>query len=125
MVPANDGDFSRRWAYVKKFFTKQWLAANGEEQIISDSQQKNRRRGVWQRRFWEHAIRNKKDYEQHCDYIHYNPVKHGLVKCPHLWKYSSFSQFVCEGRYQPDWGCECEKPVKAPRFDEIENSVGE
>jgi hypothetical protein len=56
-------------------------------------------RGVWQRRFWEHAIRDERDFSLHCDYIHYNPVRHGLVKSPREWKHSTFDRFVRTGVY--------------------------
>ena len=124
-LPENDGDFSRRWAFIKKYFTKQWLATNGPEQVVSNSNRKNRRRGVSQRRFWEHVIRYEKDYERHCDYVHYNPVKHGFVSCPHLWRYTSFHRFVSENYYPRDWGCECTKRVPVRRFDDIEKTTGE
>jgi len=58
---------------------------------------------VWQRRFWEHCIRDTKDFEAHCDYIHYNPVKHGLVDKPVDWEYSSFHRYIREGKYSVGW----------------------
>jgi putative transposase len=61
-------------------------------------------KGIWQLRFWEHAIRDEADYERHCDYIHYNPVKHGLVNSPSDWIYSSFSEFLENGKYDIDSG---------------------
>ena len=57
-----------------------------------------------QRRFWEHHIRDEKDYAAHMDYIHFNPVKHGLVKSPKDWPYSTFYQYVAHGLYDRDWG---------------------
>ena len=57
-----------------------------------------------QRRFWEHVIRDEEDFRIHCDYIHYNPVKHGLARRALDWKYSTFRQFVARGIYPPDWG---------------------
>ena len=63
---------------------------------------------VWQRRFWEHQIRDEKDFARHVEYIHYNPVKHGLVKSPHDWAYSSFHCYVKQGIYKSDWGAGCE-----------------
>ena len=54
---------------------------------------------------WEHALRDKRDYARHFDYIHYNPVKHGLVKCPRNWLYSTFHRWVKQGVYDPQWGC--------------------
>jgi len=106
-LSTDDSDYSRRWAWIKKEFTKAWLAGHGKEQSRSDSRLRNRRRGVWQRRFWEHAIRNDDDLIDHVEYIHYNPIKHGLVKCPHNWPYSSFHRYVAQGVYPQDWGCAC------------------
>ncbi len=67
---------------------------------------------VWQRRFWEHKIRNEKDYEIHCNYIHYNPVKHGLVSSPKDWVFSTFHRYVKNGTYSEDWGSL--KPIGLP-----------
>jgi putative transposase len=61
---------------------------------------------IWQRRFWKHQIRNEQDFAQHVDYIHYNPVRHGLVMVPKDWGYSSFHGYVRDGGYSLDWvGC--------------------
>lgn len=61
-------------------------------------------RGIWQRRFWEHAIRDEEDYARHVDYIHYNPVKHGYVSRVTDWSYSSFHDYVARGVLPEDWG---------------------
>jgi putative transposase len=103
-LPPGDTDYSIRWSWIKKEFAKCWLAEGGTEQPISDSRRRNRRRGVWQRRFWEHLIRDEDELERLCDYIHYNPVKHGLVRGPRDWPYSSFHRFVKLGSYSADWG---------------------
>jgi len=58
---------------------------------------------VWQWRFWDHIIRDQRDFNKHLDYIHYNPVKHGLVSSPLEYPHSSFAQYVDEGFYRPDW----------------------
>jgi putative transposase len=113
-LPDGDSDFSTRWSALKRVFTQSWLGTGGPEQPRSASRRHNRRRGVWQRRFWEHLIRDETDFERHCDYIHYNPVKHGLVRCPHEWPYSSFRRFVRDGRYEADWACACRKPRREP-----------
>ena len=63
-----------------------------------------RESGLWQRRYWEHAIRDDADLERHIDYIHFNPVKHGLVSRVWDWPYSSFKQYVQRGDLPPDWG---------------------
>jgi putative transposase len=68
------------------------------------SMQKKGEKGIWQRRFWEHTIRDERDYRTHCDYIHYNPVKHGLVNSPRDWPHSSFHKFVEKGLYAESWG---------------------
>jgi putative transposase len=103
-LPQGDTAYSLRWAWIKKEFTKAWVAGGGTEEVVSDSRRKNRRRGVWQRRFWEHSIGDEADLERHHDYIHYNPVKHGLVSAPKSWPYSSFHRFVRLGAYPTDWG---------------------
>jgi putative transposase len=59
---------------------------------------------IWQRRFWEHQIRDDDDCKRHTDYIHYNPVKHGLAASPLTWRFSSFHRYVQEGIYHPEWG---------------------
>src|SRR5688500_3734522 len=70
-LPRGDSDYSSRWKRIKKAFTRTWIAAGGWEGDVSDSRQRNRRRGVWQRRFWEHVIRDKADFERHLNYIHF------------------------------------------------------
>ncbi|WZO99540.1 transposase [Isosphaeraceae bacterium EP7] len=103
-LPRGDTAYSVRWAWIKKEFTKAWVAGGGAEEVVSESRGKNRRRGVWQRRFWEHSIGDEGDLERHYDYVHYNPVKHGLVSAPKDWPYSSFHRFVRLGAYPADWG---------------------
>ena len=74
----------------------------------------------------ELLIRDERDLERHLEYIHYNPVKHGLVSCPHLWSYSSFHQWVKQGKLSYDWGCVCDyKSPKVPDFKDIATQVGE
>jgi len=78
-------------------------------QNVSLSRRKHREGDVWQRRFWEHTIADETDFARHFDYLHYNPVKPGLVKCPHQWGYSSFHRYVQRGVYDDDWGCQCDE----------------
>ena len=118
-LPEGDTDYSKRWGWQEKEFTKRWLAAGGSEAIPSESQQRHRRRGVWQRRFWEHTIRDERDLERHLDYIHYNPVKHGLISRAVDWRWSSIHRFVRGGQYPEDWGCD---PME---FEDIADTVGE
>lgn len=103
-LPPGDSNYSKRWRFVKKYFTQHWLVADGAEQLVSLSKQRQRRCGIWQRRFWEHALRDECDYARHLDYLHYNPVKHGLVPTVANWPYSSFHRFVSEGLYPSHWG---------------------
>jgi putative transposase len=103
-LPPDDAAYSERLRWVKREFTRRWLACGGVEQRRMDSTQ--RRRGVWQRRFWEHLIRDEKDLENHFDYIHYNPVKHGYVGSPRDWEWSSFHRWVRAGHYAADWGAD-------------------
>ena len=104
-LPASDGDFSVRWRRIKSEFTERYLKAGGREGVRSISRKKRKERGIWQRRFWDHVIRDDCDFERHLDYIHYNPVKHGYVSCPRDWPYSSFDSWVKLGVYDPSWGC--------------------
>jgi hypothetical protein len=76
---------------IKRSFTGAWVAGGGWEGGVSDSRSRNRRRGVWQRRFWGYVIRDETDLARHLDYIHYNPIKHGLAECAHAWPWSSFT----------------------------------
>ncbi|MFO0847016.1 MAG: transposase [Gemmataceae bacterium] len=113
-LPAGDDHYSGRVGWIKKEFTKAWLSAGGSEQPRSRSRVANRRRGVWQRRFWEHVIRDERDYENHFDYLHYNPVKHGLVRRPGDWPWTTFGKYVAAGWYPADWG---EGPAFADRLE--------
>lgn len=116
-LPPGDADYSKRWSFIKAAFTRAWLAAGGQEQPRSASRIANERRGAWQRRFWEHAIRDDKGYRRRLDYIHYNPVKHRVAACPHAWTASSFARAVAEGAYPKDWCCTCDGSTPpAPDF---------
>lgn len=70
---------------------------------IEESKVKKGEKGIWQRRYWEHTIRNLNDLNKHLDYIHYNPIKHEYVETARDWKYSSFKNFVKENYYDEDW----------------------
>lgn len=103
-LPAQDEDYSSRWRRLKGAFTRRWLAQGGEEGPRNASKVRKNERAVWQRRGWEHAIRDEDDFTRHMDYIHYNPVKHGLTKRPHDWPWSTFQRYRAQGRYEDDWG---------------------
>ena len=87
---------------LKTHFSRQIVKSDDE--VINQSRSKKRERGIWQRRFWEHRIRDELDYQRHMDYIHYNAVKHGYVTSPMNWPYSTFRKCVDRGFYSSDWG---------------------
>ena len=99
-LPENDSDYSSRWREIKKSFSK----SIPKNEYLSPTRVKRNERGIWQRRFWEHTIRDENDFQRHMDYIHYNPVKHGLVKTVKEWPHSTFHRCVKQGIYSEDWG---------------------
>ena len=109
-LPEDDSDFPTRWRLIKGHFTRA-LSINHRHpsSIAWDS---NPDRKIWQGRYWEHWIRNDQDLANHIEYIHYNPVKHGLVDAPIKWKFSSFADYVKRGNYPKDWGSE--SPLNLP-----------
>jgi putative transposase len=118
-LPEGDACYSVRWKRIKEEFTEKYLQARGQEGKRSDSRLRRKERGIWQRRFWEHTIKDDEDYEQHFNYLHYNPVKHGLVRCPRDWPYSTFHRWMKLGVYQPDWGCLDLRPMAFRNLDEM------
>jgi putative transposase len=98
-LPEGDGDFSGRWASIKTGFTRRYLSLGGREAPQGISRRRKRERGVWQRRFWEHQIRDESDLQRHVDYIHYNPVKHGLVEDVELCPWSTYHRYLKNGAY--------------------------
>jgi putative transposase len=101
-LPEGDADFPARWNFIKGDFSRRVPAAAAR----SDSHIKRREKGLWQRRYWEHLIRDENDLARHVDYVHFNPVKHGLVAAARDWPHSSFHQHVTKGLLPPDWGGE-------------------
>ncbi len=110
-LPDGDKKFAARWSIIKKYFTQQFLAAGGVEAEVPEGATRERRRGIWQRRFWEHAIEDEDDFQRHFDYIHFNPVRHGLAECPGEWEASSFHRYVKAGVYSEDWACGDQPPL--------------
>jgi len=114
-LPPGDADFATRWRLIKTWVTKHY-ALNGSSGYaaltrptasgsnVDEMTASKRQQTVWQHRYWEHMLRDETDYRRHVEYIHFNPVKHGYVKGPIDWPYSSFHQHVKEGLYSPDWG---------------------
>ena len=86
------------------YVTKHYREQLGIDQAVSLSRQKRGESNLWQRRFWENCIRDERDFALHCDYIHNNPVHHGLCNAPQDWPYSSIHRLILEGIYLPDWG---------------------
>ena len=94
-----DMDYGRRWNLIKGSFSR-GLPPNP---LRSTSKRNKREKGIWQRRFWEHTIRDEDDLQRHIDYIHFNPVKHGLTDRVTDWPYSSFHRYVEHGWLSADW----------------------
>ena len=98
-LPSGDADFSLRWRLIKERFSR--AVPHGEP--ISASRRRAGERGIWQRRFLEHLVRNEADLAAHVDYIHYNPVRHGLVARAIDWPWSSIHREIRAGRMPADW----------------------
>jgi putative transposase len=103
-LPANDHDYSRRWAFFKGFFTRLFITGGGQQGFLTAVRARKGEAAVWQRRFFEHNVGNDNDFYGHLNYVHYNPVKHVLVARPADWKWSTFHKYVKTGMYDADWG---------------------
>jgi putative transposase len=97
-LPSGDADFSSRLSLIKRRFT-----TNVAKMGVTIPRHRNGEHALWQRRFWEHTIRDDNDFERHVDYIHFNPVKHGLVRRVRDWPHSSFHRYVRGGLLPEDW----------------------
>jgi putative transposase len=98
-LPEGDADFSTRWSMIKSGFSR-----GLDPKPRSASKVRKREKGIWQRRYWEHAIRDDADLERHVDYVHFNPVKHGYVTRVADWPHSSFHRYVEQELLAADWG---------------------
>ena len=98
-LPDDDCDFSLRWRLIKMRFSKSLPQTENRSAV----RVRRGERGIWQRRFWEHLIRDEADYMAHMNYVHFNPVKHGLVARVVEWPYSTFHRLVVQGVYTRDW----------------------
>ena len=98
-LPEGDADYKTRWMLIKLLFSK----AIPKTEYLSKIRKQRRERGIWQRRYWEHLIKNDADYAAHMDYVYINPVKHGLFKQVAHWPYSTFHRMVKLGVCPPDW----------------------
>jgi putative transposase len=118
-LPPGDARFSLRWQQIKRDVTLRCGERLHRVEWMSDSKIKHRESTLWQRRYWEHQIRDEADYERHMDYLHYNPVKHGLVKQARDWPYSSFHRYVEAGVYGENWAMA--SPMDGVGFGEKES----
>jgi putative transposase len=107
-LPPDDADFTMRWRWIKAWFSR----SIAKEERRSPVRKARGERGIWQRRFWEHLIRNDADYARHVEYCYINPVKHGLVRRVQDWPFSSFHRDVQAGIVPSDWAGEVDPPGK-------------
>ena len=105
-LPPDDSDFSTRWRLIKTTFVKPLP----KREHLTEVRKKRNERGIWQRRFWEHMIRNEIDYARHVDYCYINPIKHGLVARVRDWPHSSFHRDVKRGIFPLDWAGDMASP---------------
>ena len=98
-LPPDEADFATRWRLIKSGFSK----ALPKTERRNSVRVRRGERGIWQRRYWEHLIRDEADFRAHMDYVHINPVKHGLVESVTDWSYSTFHKLVEKGIYPSDW----------------------
>lgn len=103
-LPQNDSDYAVRLRLIKQGFSKEIPCI----EPISAARRSRGERGIWQRRYWEHLIRDEEDFRAHMDYVHINPFKHGLVSCVVDWPYSTFHRLVKMGIYPSNWAGGCE-----------------
>jgi len=114
ILPEGDSDYSGRWNQIKGTFSRGFAASPTR----TESKRRRGEKGIWQRRFWEHQIRDETDLARHIDYLHFNPVKHGLATRVQDWAYSSFHRFVRDGLLPLDWGSSTDDPIEDDGFGE-------
>ncbi len=98
-LPEGDADYPMRWSLIKSGFSRKIE----KTEYIRLSRENKRERGIWQRRYWEHQIKDDGDFERHVDYIHYNPVKHGYVKRAIDWPFSTIHSYIQKGILPENW----------------------
>jgi putative transposase len=101
-LPPGDTDYPERWRLIKLLYSRS-LPKN---ERINASRESKGERGIWQRRFWEHTIRDERDLNNHIDYVHYNPVKHGHTTRPSDWPHSTIHRYIGQGLLTSDWGAD-------------------
>jgi putative transposase len=102
-LPSGAADYSMRWNRIKRWVSMVCARGYKRPDWMSASKRKHRESTVWQRRFWEHQIRDDLDFMRHVDYLHYNPVKHGVCQRVADWPHSTFHQYVVHAVYPVDW----------------------
>lgn len=103
-LPHGDSDYSTRWRQIKSSFTRKWLANGGTSGALSGSRRQRGEQGIWQRRFFEHTVKDDSDLKRCVDYVHVNPLKHHMVERVRDWPWSSFQRYVRLGEYDLNWG---------------------
>jgi putative transposase len=103
-LPPGDSNYSLRWSKIKTSFSLSYLASGGTEGMRNASRIRSGERAIWQRRFWEHTIRDEDDLSRCVEYIHWNPVKHGLAERVQDYPWSSFHRYARLGEYDEAWG---------------------
>jgi REP-associated tyrosine transposase len=103
-LPTGDANYSIRWQKIKEHFTRAFLTQGGREGATETSRKRKQERAIWQRRFWEHTCSDEGDLKRCVDYLHWNPVKHGIVSRVVDYPWSTFHRFVRSGEYDVGWG---------------------
>ena len=117
-LPTGDHDFSKRWGLIKAGFSSHAKTLFHHPEWINNSKKKHRERTIWQRRFWEHQIRDQTDFNLHIDYMYWNPVKYGHVSRVIDWPYSTFHRDVKKGIYSSNWGSDSTIKIEPRDFGE-------
>ena len=105
-LPSGDDDFATRWRLIKGRVTHQLGAGFHNPAAMTERRRTKAHGSLWQHRYWEHWLRDEDDMRRHLDYLHFNPVKHGLVRRAVDWQWSSFHRHVAAGAYPAEWGGE-------------------
>jgi len=115
-LPNQDSNFQLRIRLLKRYVTQSCSHFLHMDNISTKSRRKKKESTLWQRRYWEHQIRSDMDFKQHMDYIHYNPVKHGLCQSPIAWSYSTIHRLIKQGVYPEGWAVEPDKGTDENRI---------
>ena len=118
-LPDDDYNYSMRIREIKRIFTRFYLSEKPNQMKRNRSRIHKHEATIWQRRFWEHTILDEDDFNHHIDYIHYNPVKHGLVKKVIDWPWSSFHHYVKLGYYDKNWGGSYSNPINPNKYGDV------